>query len=155
MKNNVEITEMLKSEVKKYQCEQRYLHTLSVYDECKKLADIFQISAEEREKLLCAALLHDITKDMDGKTQIELCNKYGIEPPKSEKDPMPTVHQDTGAFFAREKFGEEIVDDTVFYAIASHTTGREGMSNIDKMLFLADYIEPRRKYKSYKKSNKE
>ena len=148
MKNNVEITEMLKSEVKKYQCEQRYLHTLSVYGECNKLADIFQISAEEREKLLCAALLHDITKDMDGKTQIELCNKYGIEPPKSEKDPMPTVHQDTGAFFAREKFGEEIVDDTVFYAIASHTTGREGMNNIDKMLFLAEYIEPRRKYKS-------
>ena len=46
MKNNVEITEMLKSEVKKYQCEQRYLHTLSVYGECNKLADIFQISAE-------------------------------------------------------------------------------------------------------------
>lgn len=148
MKNNVEITEMLKSEVKKYQCEQRYLHTLSVYGECKKLADIFSLSEEEKERLLRAALLHDITKDMDGKAQIELCNKYGIEPPKSEKDPMPTVHQDTGAFFAREKFGEDIVDDTVFYAIASHTTGREGMNNIDKMLFLADYIEPRRKYRS-------
>ena len=49
MKNNVEITEMLKSEVKKYQCEQRYLHTLSVYGECKKLADIFSLSEEEKE----------------------------------------------------------------------------------------------------------
>ena len=68
--------EMLKSEVKKYQCEQRYLHTLSVYGECKKLADIFSLTEEEKEKLLTAALLHDITKDMDGKTQIELCKKY-------------------------------------------------------------------------------
>ena len=140
--------EMLKSEVKKYQCEQRYLHTLSVYGECKKLADIFSLTEEEKEKLLTAALLHDITKDMDGKPQIELCKKYGLIPPASEKEPMPTIHQDTGAFFARETFGEKIVDDTVFYAIASHTTGREGMTNIDKMLFLADYIEPRRKYKS-------
>lgn len=148
MENNARIIEMLKGEVKKLQCEQRYLHTLSVYGECKKLAAIFSLSEVETEQLLRAAILHDITKDMDGKAQIELCKKYGLEPPKSEKDPMPTVHQDTGAFFAREKFGDEIVDDTVFYAIASHTTGREGMSNIDKMLFLADYIEPRRKYKS-------
>ena len=54
--------EMLKSEVKKYQCEQRYLHTLSVYGECKKLADIFSLTEEEKEKLMREAVEKEVQR---------------------------------------------------------------------------------------------
>ena len=139
---------IIKEEIKKYESESRLAHTLSVFGECVKLADVYGLDDEKRGELCIAALLHDITKDLSGSKQIELCKKYGITPPKNPKEPMPTIHQDTGAYFAREIFGPEIVTDGVFGAISSHTTGRVDMTSIDKLLFVADYIEPTRKYNS-------
>lgn len=148
MNTKNDIIELLKAEAKKYQTDARYAHTLGVYTECRKLANVFGLEENDALELQKAALLHDITKDMSGKKQIELCLRYGITPPPKATAPMPTVHQDTGAFFTREALGKEIVTDVVFSAISSHTTGKADMSNIDKLLFIADYIEPTRKYKS-------
>ena len=139
---------IIKQEIKKYESESRLAHTLSVFGECVKLADVYGLDDEKRDELCVAALLHDITKDLSGAKQIELCKKYGLTPPKNAKEPMPTIHQDTGAYFAREIFGAETVTDGVFNAISSHTTGRVDMSYNDKLLFVADYIEPTRKYNS-------
>ncbi|MBQ9510989.1 MAG: bis(5'-nucleosyl)-tetraphosphatase (symmetrical) YqeK [Clostridia bacterium] len=138
----------IKKEIGKYESESRLAHTCSVFEECKRLADMYGLDENDRDKLCTAALLHDITKDISGAKQIELCKKYGLRSPENAKEPMPTIHQDTGAYFAREIFGEEIVDDVVFGAMSAHTTGKEDMSNIDKLLFVADYIEPTRKYNS-------
>ena len=143
-----EILEKLKNDIRKYQSEGRYSHTLGVFETCERLADIFGLDEEERFTLCKAGLLHDITKDLSGAKQIELCEKYSLPVPKKANEPMPTVHQDTGAYFAREVFGEEIVTADVFSAIAAHTTGTNHMNNTDKLLFTADYIEPSRKYSS-------
>lgn len=143
-----ETIEYLKTEVKKYQSRQRFEHTLSVLSECEKLAGIFGLGDAERFDLCKAAVLHDLTKDMNGAKQASLCEKYGLPVPENVSAPMPTIHQDTGAYFARETFGNEIVDDAVFSAVASHTTGKAGMNITDKLLFVADYIEESRKYAS-------
>lgn len=143
-----ETLEYLKTEVKKYQTQPRFDHTLCVLAECEKLAGIFSLGEEETFDLCKAAVLHDVTKDMKGVKQAELCEKYGLPVPENVSAPMPTVHQDTGAYFARDTFGAEIVGDAVFSAVASHTTGKAGMSVTDKLLFIADYIEASRKYAS-------
>ena len=146
--NCFETYEYLKKEIKKYESDIRVKHTLGVFEQSLALADLLGLDDKEKYQLGKAALLHDITKDFSGEKQIELCNKYGIAPPKKSKDPMPTIHQDTGGYFAREKFGCEIVDDAVFSAISCHTTGKVGMNKIDKLLFIADYIEPSRIFNS-------
>lgn len=138
----------IKKEIAKYESDSRVAHTCSVFEECKRLSEMYGLDEESRDKLCTAALLHDITKDLNGAKQIELCKKYGLEAPKNAKEPMPTIHQDTGAHFAREVFGGEIVDNDVFSAISAHTTGKTDMSQTDKLLFVADYIEPTRKYNS-------
>ena len=145
---NLKVFEFLKKEIKKYENDIRVKHSLGVYDEAMKLANYVGLSEEDKFKLGKAAILHDITKDFSGEKQIELCTSYGLVPPKKTKDPMPTIHQDTGGYFAREKFGCDIVDDDVFSAISCHTTGKVGMNILDKILFLADYIEPSRQYNS-------
>lgn len=146
--NNIKTIEYLKKEIKRFENETRVKHSLGVYEESMKLAHYAGLSEEEKYKLGKAAILHDITKDFSGEKQIELCEKYGIQPPKRTKEPMPTIHQDTGGYFAREKYGEEIVDCDVFSCISCHTTGKVGMNLLDKILFLADYIEPSRQYNS-------
>ena len=146
--NYYDTYEYLKKEIKKYESEPRVKHTLGVFQQSMALADMVGLDEKEKFQLGKAAILHDITKDFSGEKQIELCNKYGITAPKRQKDPMPTIHQDTGGYFAREKFGEEIVDDVVFSAISCHTTGKPGMSTVDKILFIADYIEPSRAFNS-------
>ena len=138
--NHFDTYEYLKREIKKYENDNRVKHTLGVFEQALNLASIVGLNEEEKFQLGKAALLHDITKDFSGEKQIELCNKYGINPPKKMKDPMPTIHQDTGGYFAREKFGEGIVDNVVFSAITCHTTGKVGMSAIDKILFIPAFL---------------
>lgn len=146
--NTLKTIELLKKEIKKYEEPPRVEHSYGVYEEAMKLASYAGLSEKDRFTLGKAAILHDITKDFSGEKQIELCIKYGITPPKKSKDPMPTIHQDTGGYFARDKFGFDIVDDEVFSAITCHTTGKTKMNLIDKILFLADYVEPNRRYTS-------
>ena len=131
-----------------YEDEQRLRHTFGVYDECVWMAQTFGLPEEEAVTLCTAALLHDITKSKTDEEQLALCEKYGIPLPQDRSSVLPTLHQTTGASFARELFGEEIVTDKVMSAISCHTTGKAGMSALDKMLFTADFTEPGRKYRS-------
>lgn len=147
MENEPRIAEIRKR-LPLYEDEQRIRHTLGVYDECAWMAQTFGLSEEEAVTLCTAALLHDITKSKTDEEQLALCEKYGIPLPQDRSAVLPTLHQTTGAPFARELFGEEIVTDRVSSAIACHTTGKAEMSALDKMLFTADFTEPGRKYRS-------
>lgn len=134
--------ETIKNKVKAYQKEKRYLHTIGVSEEARELAKIFL--PEKEEKLFLAGLLHDITKELSGQEQIDMCVKYGIELPKNIAPKL--LHAKTGAKFALELFGSEIVDDEVYNAIYHHTTGKENMSLFDMIIYLADYIEKGRTF---------
>ena len=88
-----------------------------------------------------AGILHDITKKLKGPEQLILCEEYGIITDVDEKTNFKLLHSKTGASFARDKFG---VCDEVCSAIRWHTTGRENMTLLEKIIYMADYIEPTR-----------
>ena len=88
-----------------------------------------------------AGILHDITKAIDGPLQLTLCEAYGkILSDFSRRYPK-TLHALTGSLVAERIFGE---NEAVVSAIAWHTTGRGNMSLLEKIIYLADYIEPNR-----------
>lgn len=90
-----------------------------------------------------AAILHDVTKRLEPNEQLRMCAEYGIINDNSETESTKLLHAKTGAAYARARFGapEEIYD-----AIRWHTTGRAGMSLLEKIVYMADYIEPNRDF---------
>ena len=123
--------------------EYRLAHTLSVKDECLRLAALFQLNQDDTETLAMAALLHDCTKPHKKSAQLDLAARLGIELTSDDTDNPSVLHSITGAVVAKLQYGaSEIVSN----AIACHTTGKENMTIIDKLLFLADYIEPLRTF---------
>ena len=75
--------------------------------------------------------------------QLALCRKYGIELDELEQKALKLLHAKTGAAIARDVFG---VDDEIYNAIWWHTTGHAHMTLLEKVIYLADYIEPSRNF---------
>ena len=88
-----------------------------------------------------AGILHDVTKALDQTAQLLLCEKYGIMTNAFEQEHYKLLHSKTGAAVARHIFGE---CDAVFDAIYWHTTGKANMTLLEKILYIADYMEPNR-----------
>lgn len=117
----------------------RYEHTLGVSYTCIALAMRYGYDLHKAE---LAGLLHDCAKRFDNATMLEKCMKREIPMTDSEVRDPSLLHAKLGAWYAREKYGIE--DEEILNAIACHTTGRVGMTLLDKILYVADYIEPRR-----------
>ena len=90
-----------------------------------------------------AAILHDCTKYFPRETHIAICERYGIELDSMERSAEKLLHSKSGAALAKHVFGQE---EEIFQAIRYHTTGRGNMSLEEKILYLADYIEPNRNF---------
>ncbi len=97
----------------------------------------------DEDKARTAALLHDITKQLNRNQQLKLCEEYGIVLDDVELGENKLLHAITGAELAAAQFG---VDSDVYDAIRWHTTGRAGMSLLEKVIYLADYVEPGRDF---------
>ena len=120
--------------------EKRIAHVAGCESEAIALARRW---GEDPELAAEAAILHDITKRLPPKDQLHLCKKYGMICDVAEKDNPALLHAKTGAALARDRFG---VPDAVFEAIRWHTTGKPDMNLLEKILYLADYIEPTRDF---------
>ena len=90
-----------------------------------------------------AGLLHDITKALDGPLQLTLCQEYGTILDDFSKRYPKTLHALTGSLVAERIFGE---NEAVVSAIRSHTTGKAGMNLLEKIIYVADYMEPNRAF---------
>lgn len=90
-----------------------------------------------------AAILHDCTKKLELQEQLALCEKYGYQPDLLERVSSKLLHAKTAAELAAAEFGccAEVVS-----AIRWHTTGRADMTLLEKIVYLADYIEPTRSF---------
>ena len=97
----------------------------------------------DEESARRAALLHDCTKKFDKGLQLALCRQYGIEPDAAERREGKLLHAITGAAVAYADFG---VSGEVRDAIRWHTTGKADMTLLEKIIYLADYIEPTRDF---------
>lgn len=137
----------IKDYLKKNLSEKRYSHTLAVAEECMYFADIFGLGEHERDILYRAALLHDITKEKTPDEHISICRVYNIEFDKAYISTPALFHSLTGGVFAREHF-PTVCTDEVSELIDTHTTGRENMTLLQKILFLADSTEVTRKHES-------
>lgn len=133
---NEEMRKGILSRLKGY----RYPHSLGVERAAKWLAQQY---GGDVEKAAVAGILHDITKHLSPQEQLNLCEKYGIIPCVVEKSEPKMLHGKTAAAIARAEYGmpEDVCD-----AIACHTTGKYGMTTLDKILYLADYIEETRDF---------
>lgn len=90
-----------------------------------------------------AGILHDLTKALSGAEQIEFCRIHGIPVSEEERENPGILHGKTAAWCAREIFGE---CEEVCSAIAWHTTGRADMTLLEKIIYIADYVEPTRDF---------
>lgn len=117
----------------------RYEHSVSVSYTCIALAMRYGFSLEKAE---LAGLLHDCAKRYTDNELIARSQKHGLSLTESELKAPAVIHAKYGAWMARNKFG--IQDEEILSAIQCHTTGKPGMGILDKILYIADYIEPRR-----------
>ena len=118
----------------------RMPHVLGTELEAVRLARMY---GADETKARIAALLHDCTKKLEMPEQLELCREFGIELDELEQRALKLLHSRTGAEIARRVFD---VDDEIYSAIRWHTTGRANMTKLEKILYLADYIEPSRNF---------
>lgn len=122
----------------------RYTHTLGVAYTAASLA---MAHGENMEKAMTAGLLHDCAKSMHGSELVAICEKAHLNVTAVERaNPTALLHAKAGAYLAEHKYGVEDMD--ILNAIRYHTTGRPDMSRLEKMVFIADYIEPGRKQNS-------
>lgn len=123
-----------------YLKHKRIPHVLGTEQEAIRLAERY---GADVEKARVGALLHDCTKKLDMEAQLALCRHYGIELDELEQKALKLLHAKTGAAIARDVFG---VDEEIYSAILWHTTGHANMTLLEKILYLADYIEPSRDF---------
>lgn len=95
-----------------------------------------------------AGILHDCTKYLTGEEHIAICEQYGVPLDELESTAPKLLHSKTGACMARYLFGEP---DEVYEAIFWHTTAKADMATLEKILYVADYMEPNRDFDGVEK----
>ncbi|MGN0327522.1 MAG: bis(5'-nucleosyl)-tetraphosphatase (symmetrical) YqeK [Lachnospira sp.] len=136
--NNIErLRKQVKEALKKD--KMRFRHTIGVADTSACLAMRY---GYDMEKAYIAGLLHDCAKCVPDEIKIQECNNNNIEISDIEYNSPYLLHSKLGAFYAKTKYG--ITDNDICSAITYHTTGKPDMSLLDKIIFIADYIEPYR-----------
>lgn len=143
--NRLYIKDPLYDAVKKYVYPKRRRHIFSTEEEAVALADIFELSEDEKEELRISAVLHDLTKGFKYDEHIELLRRYGAYIDADTLGSEKTLHQLSGAYLSMELF-PDVVNDRVFDNVRYHTTGREDMTLCEKLMYLSDYIEKTRTF---------
>ena len=118
----------------------RVNHVLGCRDTAAALAQRWGADVTDAAR---AGMLHDITKALDGPLQLTLCVEYGTILDDFSKRYPKTLHALTGALVAERIFGE---NEAVVEAIRSHTTGKANMNLLEKIIYVADYMEPNRDF---------
>lgn len=136
MKNNFN---KIQKSLKKVLDEERYEHTIGVAYTAACLAMCHDYDIP---KAKLAGLLHDCAKCMPDEKKIQLCEKHNLQISDIERRSPFLLHAKLGAFLAMHKYHVE--DKEIVSAILNHTTGKPNMSVLDKIIYIADYIEPQR-----------
>ncbi|MCI8821568.1 MAG: HD domain-containing protein [Lachnospiraceae bacterium] len=129
----------LKKDLKKEMDDSRFEHTLGVMYTCGALAMRYGC---DLDKAMLAGLMHDCAKCMPNAKKLKMAEKHHLEITELERKNPFMLHAKLGAFLARKKY--DIEDEEILNAIRWHTTGRPEMTLLDKIVYIADYIEPKR-----------
>lgn len=118
----------------------RFKHTLGVVETAKDLAVMYGVDSN---KVTIAALLHDIAKELTSTKKREFCKEHNIYLDDFLNKNIHLIHGHIGAYIAKEELN--IQDEDILNAITNHTLARIGMSDLEKVVYIADIIEPNRK----------
>lgn len=129
----------IKKELLKELDSKRFEHTIGVADTAACLAMRYDCDIN---RAYLAGLLHDCAKCMTHDERLHYCQKHNIEVTDIEKQNPSLLHAKVGAEMCRRKY--EIEDDEICSAVRYHTTGRPAMTMLEKIIFIADYLEPNR-----------
>ncbi len=135
----------LREEVKGSMSERRFAHTAAVEEMVARLCALY--CPEYTLQLRAAALLHDLTKELTPEEQEALCQAYDIPVDEAQRRSPKTYHAKTGAARIVRDF-PAFADPIIVNAVRWHTTGHEGMTLTEKLLYLADYIDDTRTFPS-------
>lgn len=125
--------------IEQHLTEKRLKHTYSVAQEAVKLAERY---GADKQKAELAALFHDMVRSASKQTLNAYVKEFGL--PEILIDNVNLSHGKVAAEIMKREY--HIEDDDIINAVSFHTTGRAGMSTLEKTVFLADAIEPRRNY---------
>ena len=130
----------LREKAIEYLDSKRVAHVAGCEQEAVKLSKFY---GEDEDAAATAAILHDITKKLTYDEQLDMIAKYGISCDEAELNAPKLLHAKTGAELSRDLFG---ISDEIYSAIRYHTTGKPDMTLLEKIIYLADYIEPTRDF---------
>lgn len=133
--DRLEMIDKLKEKLPK----RRFEHSVGVEYTAATLAFIHGVDCD---RAMVAGLLHDCAKYVPNDKKIRKCEKRGIEITECEYINPDLLHAKLSAVYAKEKYGVE--DEEILSAITCHTTGKPGMTTLEKILYIADFIEPNR-----------
>lgn len=119
----------------------RYEHILRVSVVAEELAIIHKVDVMKAKK---AALLHDCAKIQNEELLLEKAKDFNVVLTPELLENVQLIHAKLGARIAEEIYG--VHDEDILNAISYHTTGRKNMSDLEKIIFIADYIEPARRF---------
>lgn len=133
------VFEVIQEKLKQTLDEPRFEHTIGVMytSGCMAMAHNADIN-----QAMLAGLLHDCAKCMTHEERLVLCEEYNVLVTSSELENKALLHAKAGALLARIEY--DITDVDILHAIAVHTTGEPDMNTLDKIIYIADYIEPGR-----------
>jgi len=134
-------TEQIYDKLKEVLSPKRFKHSLGVMETAVKLAEQYGADVKKAE---LAGLLHDCAREMKVEDILKICRQNNIKTDDISLMQPKLLHGPVGSIIAREEYGIE--DEEILSAIYCHTTGRKDMSTLDKIIFLADYIEPGRDF---------
>ena len=120
--------------------DKRFVHSVGVEYTAATLAFVH---GADVEKARIAGLLHDCAKCLPAEEKLRKAKKHGLPINRSEKLNPDLLHGKLGAYYAKRKY--DVKDDEILSAITYHTTGHPDMTLLEKIIFVADYIEPNRK----------
>ena len=129
----------MQKKLAKYLDENRYEHTLGVMFTCASLA---MVHGYDLKNAQVAGLLHDSAKCIPNKKKLKICAEHHIPVSDFEKEHPFLLHAKLGAYIAKAKYN--VTDKEILSAITYHTTGKPDMTMLEKIVYIADYIEPMR-----------
>ncbi len=133
--------EQMRKALKSMLKENRYKHSIGVCETAVKLATIY---GADEDKAYTAGLLHDAAKNLGKREMLSECDRLGVELDDIERANPALVHAVLGKAYIKEKFG--IDDEEILNAVRYHTTGRAGMNLLEKIIYIADMVEPNRDF---------
>lgn len=143
MKFTEEQLSILREKISSAMSEKRFAHTAAVEIMAERIGKIY--APDKVDVLRAAGLLHDITKEYSTEKQLQICREFGIITTKQDILTPKTLHARTAALLIPMLY-PEFADDEVISAVRWHTTGNADMSLLEKIVYLADYIDDSRKF---------